>query len=226
MLDAYILFHSCCRIEEAKEDKTPEQAKEEVNANLLKALAKLDPKKVGSVSKHIENLNKSYDKGYNFAKLAEEKRKAEEEKAEKEGTAIKKPELTEEQLLQQKLASPPSNMLIMWGNALYEWSQVLAAINKSEWRAVLDTATEKFRASGAAETDIRAALKNHTRVADLNLGPDPEPEPAPAPAAAAAAAAPAAAAPASADAEAGKAAPEQAKGLPSLEVKKKPANKA
>lgn len=112
------------RIEEAKEDKTPEQAKEETSANLVKALAKLDPKKVGSVSKHIDSLNKCYDKGYNFAKQYEERRRMEEEKAEKEGVAVKKPELTEEQLLQQKLSSPPSNLLIMWGNALYEWSQV------------------------------------------------------------------------------------------------------
>jgi hypothetical protein len=187
---------------------------------LLKALGKIDPKKVGSISKHIDGLNKSYDKGLTFAKQSEEKRKAEEEKAEKEGTAIKKQDLTEEQLQQQKLASPPSHMLIMWGNALYEWSQVLAAINKAEWRSILDTATDKFRAAGAAEADIRAALKNHTKVADLNLGPDPEPK-VPAPAAPAAPAAEAEAAKAT-DA---KAAPE-AKGLPSLEVKKKPANKA
>ena len=176
--------------------------------------------KVGSISKHIDGLNKCYDKGFNFAKQAEEKRKAEEEKAEKEGTAIKKQELTEEQLQQQKLASPPSHMQIMWGNALYEWSQVLAAINKTEWRSILDSATDKFRAAGAAEADIRAALKNHTKVADLNLGPDPEPEVPAAPAPAAAAEAE----PAKVAVDA-KAAPE-AKGLPSLEVKKKPANKA
>lgn len=35
--------------------------------------------------------------------------------------------------------------------------------------------------AGAAEADIRNALKNHIRAAELDLGPDPEPAPAPAP---------------------------------------------
>jgi hypothetical protein len=60
-------------------------------------------------------------------------------------------------------------------------------------------------------------LLPHLLQADqLDLGPDPEPEPAPSTSSNAAAAA--AAAPA-------KAAPQEAKGLPSLEVKKKPAAK-
>lgn len=54
--------------------------------------------------------------------------------------------------------------------------QVLAATGAEPWRPVLDVATSKFRASGAAEADVRQALKNHTRASELDLGPDPEPE--------------------------------------------------
>jgi hypothetical protein len=52
----------------------------------------------------------------------------------------------------------------MHGNALYEWSQMLAAVGDASWRGVLDEATELFRAAGCAEKDIRGALKNHTEV--------------------------------------------------------------
>jgi hypothetical protein len=52
----------------------------------------------------------------------------------------------------------------MHGNALYEWSQLLAAAGDASWRGVLDEATALFRAAGCAEKDIRGALKNHTEV--------------------------------------------------------------
>ena len=55
-------------------------------------------------------------------------------------------------------------------------AQVLAETNAEPWRPVLDRAAEKFKASGAPEPDIRAALKNHSRRDELDLGPDPEPE--------------------------------------------------
>lgn len=205
-------------IEEAKQ-LTADQVKEESIVMVKAALAKIDPKKVGQVGKHIEAMNKWFDKALGLAKASDEKRKAEEEAEEAAAKAKageeaadkpEKPELTEEQLGQQKMQTFTGNMLVSHGNILYEWSQVLAAINKPEWRAVLDTATEKFRSAGAAEADVRQALKNHTRKEDLDLGPDPEPVAAPA----------AAKAP---EAPAKTAAPEAAKGLPSLEVKKKPA---
>ena len=41
---------------------------------------------------------------------------------------------------------------------------------------MLDEAVEHFRGAGCAEADIRGALKNHYRAADLDQGPDPEPE--------------------------------------------------
>ena len=41
-------------------------------------LAKMDAKKVGQVGKHIETMNKWFDKALGFAKAADEKKKVEE----------------------------------------------------------------------------------------------------------------------------------------------------
>jgi hypothetical protein len=46
-----------------------------------------------------------------------------------------------------------------------------------DWRPMLDEAVQHFRDAGCAPPDIRGALKNHYRAADLDLGPDPEPQP-------------------------------------------------
>lgn len=59
----------------------------------------------------------------------------------------------------------------MWGNLLYEASQIFAAAGRPDWRDALDSAVEKFRAAGCPEPDIRAALGNHTQVAHLDLPP-------------------------------------------------------
>ncbi|KAL6758145.1 hypothetical protein V8C86DRAFT_2434967 [Haematococcus lacustris] len=71
-------------------------------------------------------------------------------------------------------STPPFNVLIMHGNILYDWSQVLAVTDAAPWRPVLEEATARFRSSGAPEGDVRAALKNHMRVHELDLGPDPD----------------------------------------------------
>ncbi|KAJ9508735.1 hypothetical protein QJQ45_028029 [Haematococcus lacustris] len=148
-------------------------------------------------------------------------------------------------------STPPFNVLIMHGNILYDWSQVLAVTGAAPWRPVLDEATAKFRSSGAPEGDVRAALKNHMRVEELDLGPDPDleveasvkppasgPAAAPEPAAAAVAPvpapSPAAAAPSSPQPESNPKAPvppgtpapaPEAKGLPSLRLSKPSAKK-
>ena len=63
---------------------------------------------------------------------------------------------------------------VMWGNLLYELSQMRAAVGE-EWRPLLDEATGKFRAAGCPEADIRQALSQHTMKEDIDLGPEPEP---------------------------------------------------
>ncbi|KAG2448658.1 hypothetical protein HYH02_006015 [Chlamydomonas schloesseri] len=101
--------------------------------------------------------------------------------------------------------------LVLKGNFMYEWSQMLAAVGRaeSEWRSELDAAQALFREAGCPEKDIRTALRNHLKAPELNI-PAEEEEPA-----------------AKEAAEAKPAAKEEpaeekpkAKGLPSLEVKK------
>lgn len=62
---------------------------------------------------------------------------------------------------------------VMWGNLLYELSQMKAAVGE-EWKPVLDEATTKFRTAGCPEADIRQALSGHTMKDQIDLGPEPE----------------------------------------------------
>ncbi len=64
--------------------------------------------------------------------------------------------------------------LVLKGNFIYEWSQMLAATG-AEWRPVLDGAVALFREAKCPEKDIRGALRNHYRAAELDI-PEEEPE--------------------------------------------------
>jgi len=61
-------------------------------------------------------------------------------------------------------------VVVMWGNLLYEASQMRAAVGRP-WRPALDAAVAKFRAAGCPEPDIRQALANHTQAEHLELPP-------------------------------------------------------
>jgi hypothetical protein len=64
-----------------------------------------------------------------------------------------------------------ANVVVMWGNALFEASQLLAAAKEGEaaWKAPLDAAVAKFREAGCPEVDITAALRSHLRASELGL---------------------------------------------------------
>jgi hypothetical protein len=64
------------------------------------------------------------------------------------------------------LASPTGNILVMHGNVLYEWSQVLAAVKPAtkDWKPTLDSAVQMFTTAGAPEADITSALRSHSQV--------------------------------------------------------------
>lgn len=185
---------------EAQAAETQAAVSEAVKA----ALGKLTEKDVKGVQSHIKSANEWFDKALALAKNADAAKKKDDEEtagATPSLAAKKKPELTEEQQQQARLSSGTGNMLIMHGNVQYEWSQVQAAVGQA-WKPTLDSAVEKFREAGASETEIRSALKNHSRKDELDLGPDPEP-------------------PASEQPAAAEAAVEEksAKGLPSLPAK-------
>jgi tetratricopeptide (TPR) repeat protein len=105
-----------------------------------------------------------------------------------------------------------ATLLITLGNAHYEHS-ILRAACGTDWKAMVEKAQALFRDAGAAESDIRQALKGHPKAEEMEdiIGPDPEPVTAPAPPPTPDTAAPVAAA-AAADAP---------KGLPSLGQRKK-----
>ena len=71
-------------------------------------------------------------------------------------------------------AGPWANIMVMWGNALYEASQMHAAVNlanEKAWRPLLDSAVAKFRDAGCPEADITAALRAHLAAEKLDLPP-------------------------------------------------------
>lgn len=67
--------------------------------------------------------------------------------------------------------NPWAHCMVMWGNLLYEASQMYAAGGSKDWKESLDAAVEKFRAAGCPEPDIQAALRNHTEADKLDLPP-------------------------------------------------------
>jgi hypothetical protein len=71
-------------------------------------------------------------------------------------------------------AGPWANIMVMWGNALYEASQMHATVslsNEKSWRPLLDSAVGKFRDAGCPEADITAALRAHLAAEKLDLPP-------------------------------------------------------
>jgi hypothetical protein len=58
-------------------------------------------------------------------------------------------------------ASIKAQVLVMWGNVLYEHSAARARAKRSDWQPLLDTAVEKFHAAGCSQADIDAALASH-----------------------------------------------------------------
>ncbi|KAL4325652.1 hypothetical protein GQ457_11G012210 [Hibiscus cannabinus] len=54
-----------------------------------------------------------------------------------------------------------SQIHLLWGNMLFERSQVECKIGMDGWKKNLDTAVEHFKLAGAAEADISTVLKNH-----------------------------------------------------------------
>ena len=70
-------------------------------------------------------------------------------------------------------SNPWAHCQVMWGNLLYEASQIYAGAGRPDWRETLDAAVERFRSAGCPEPDIRAALGNHTQAEQLDLPPVP-----------------------------------------------------
>ena len=90
-----------------------------------------------------------------------------EEKKEEPKKEAKKEEPKKEGDETAETAEPEPSMkaqvLVMWGNTLFEHSQMRARLGK-EWRSLLDDAVVKFKDAGCAQADIDQALKVHRGV--------------------------------------------------------------
>jgi len=60
-----------------------------------------------------------------------------------------------------------SQALIMWGNVLYEQSQICAGRGE-EWRGLLDRAVDKFHEAKCSDADVENALRTHSMGDHLN----------------------------------------------------------
>ena len=87
-----------------------------------------------------------------LGQLPEEEKKEEKPPAPKEGEEAPAEE-----------PSTKAQVLVMWGNTLFERSQMLALLNKP-WKPILDEAVVKFKEAGCAQADIDQALKVHRGV--------------------------------------------------------------
>eukprot|EP00854_Cymbomonas_tetramitiformis_P006063 gene6063-7286_t len=128
---------------------TPEELEElfESAQEKLKAALTLIPE-TPAEEKEEEKVSAEKPK----AEVKEEK--AKDEKTEgAEGEAGKEATVPDEMLVR-------SQVLVMWGNVLYEQSQVRFN-QKKEWQKLLDEAVEKFREAKCSEEDIAGALASH-----------------------------------------------------------------
>lgn len=58
--------------------------------------------------------------------------------------------------------SVASHGLVMWGNVLYEQSQIQGILGK-EWKGLFEAAIEKFKEAGCDQNDIKSAIDNHSQ---------------------------------------------------------------
>ena len=67
-------------------------------------------------------------------------------------------------------------MQIIWGNALYDQSQIWAGVGLDGWKDMVADAKARFLSATCKESDINDALRNHIKAEDLDVPPEPEAE--------------------------------------------------
>ncbi|KAK9809941.1 hypothetical protein WJX72_002137 [[Myrmecia] bisecta] len=204
--------------DEAARKAAQEAAVAAQNKASADALAKL---KMEDAAKAEPFFKAASDKYAEAVEMLSPEERAKEMKPAPEAPAEAAPEQEEANFFQQTL--------IFWGNLLYEHSQIRAATG-GDWKPLIDEAVAKFRQAKCSESDIRAALLNHSMKEQIDIPEEPK-KAAPAPEApatpstsASTAAKPASSAGAAKQANGPAAAAEkkeEVKGLPSLGPKPK-----
>jgi tetratricopeptide (TPR) repeat protein len=174
-------------------DISERQAAEEIASKeaVLKAFERVTKAGIDTADSHLEKAYAYIQQGIDALPEAEKSKELKQLKP-----------MAEQVPTDPEDATPlKATLLITLGNAHYEHS-ILRAACGTDWKSQVEKAQALFREAGAAESDIRQALKGHPKAAEMEdiIGPEPEPEPVAAPAPAAA---------------------EAPKGLPSLGQRKK-----
>eukprot|EP00210_Caulerpa_lentillifera_P005134 g4906.t1 len=147
------------------DEKGQQAAAQAMNQAMKKALLKVDGSKLPSVQDLIDKSWSLYEKSVQLGIELDAQR-------EKEKKPMKEKPKTSDA---QDEPGLKTHALVMWGNIIFEQSQILAA-TEGDWKSSLDEAIGKFREAGCNEKDINQALRTHFKAAELDI-PDPFEEP-------------------------------------------------
>jgi hypothetical protein len=129
---------------------------------------------------------------------AEKTKEREEQRAE---AIVSSPRSDETHLIQNQVQ-------IIWGNALYDQSQIWAGVGLDGWKAMVEDARSRFLRAACKDSDVLDALRNHICGDELDLPIEEKPQ------------TPVAPSPPPAEKKPEKKAEKGAKGLPTLKKKK------
>lgn len=142
-------------IEDAEARLAAEEAASK--AAVAKAFARVTQDSAAAADKHMENAYRYIDQA--IEAMPEEEKKKE----------LKQLKPMAEQVPGDPESETPlkATLLINLGNAHYEHS-ILRAAGGLEWRPLIEKAQQLFKEAGAAELDIRNALKGHPMADDMS----------------------------------------------------------
>lgn len=147
---------------------------------MKKALARINKEKVPTVQAMVDKSWELYKKGVELGEALDKQREGEKLKREQQNQTVSKtppptPSASEQQKEAQDEPGLHTHALVMWGNVMFEQSQILA-VTGGDWKAMLDEAVSKFKEAACAEKDITQALRTHIKVDELDLPPVETPE--------------------------------------------------
>lgn len=150
-----------------------------MNEAMKKALGRIDKDKVPKVQSMVDKSWELYKKGVELGDSLDKQREAEKEKREQQNQVVSKtPPPTPPQTEKKEAQDEPglhTHALVMWGNVMFEQSQILA-VTDGDWKKMLEEAIGKFKEAGCAEKDITQALRTHIMADELDLPPVETPE--------------------------------------------------
>jgi len=120
------------------------------SAALKAALKRIKKSDVEAARSHMKKAAEWYKKALAAAEAADAKRKAEAAASKAESEATASEAAASEAAPASEGESFRGQAMIMEGNVLYEWSQLLAAVGL-EWKATLDAAVERFKGASCSD---------------------------------------------------------------------------